>query len=80
MLIPLKGMIESSKQNSCLMRSPPPLLLLMADDDGSRVQVSAIDSGAGASSGEGGGAAESERSEAGRRVAMKHSCTWGFFA
>lgn len=51
MLIPLKGMIESSKQNSCLMRSPPPLLLLMADDDGSRVQVSAIDSGAGASSG-----------------------------
>lgn len=42
-LIPLKGMIESSKPNSCLMyRVSPPL---MADDDSSRVQASAADSG-----------------------------------
>lgn len=42
MLIPLKRMIESSKQNSCLMCRVSPLL--MADDDSSRVQASAADS------------------------------------
>lgn len=42
-LIPLKGLIESSKQNSCLMcRVSPPL---MADDDSSGAQASAADGG-----------------------------------
>lgn len=53
---------------------------LMADDDGSTSVSECNWQRSSSFLGEEGEKAESEQREAGSRVAMKHSCTWGLFA